>query len=96
MTAHQFTVIHKSRQELSGIERTSSDHHRDISEAQKTKDTADLQKIYQWLVDHNPFSKANKNLKLLSTGVVGTKEVICDSTEEVRQKTHKKLYNMLV
>ena len=62
MTAHKFAAIHENMQELSGIARTTSDQHKDISQARRTRDTTDFQKNYQWLVDHNPFSKTYKNL----------------------------------
>ena len=48
------------------------------------------------MVDHNPFSKTDKNLKSISTGILGTKDVTCDSAEKVGQKIHKKLDNMMV
>ena len=71
MTAHQFAAIDESMTDLTRVERTSSEQHKDMSEARRSRDVADFQTVYEWLKESNPFCMADEQLKSLSTGIMG-------------------------
>ena len=88
MTAHQSAAINKSMTELTMVDRSSSEQHKDLSESRRSRDAADFQKVYEWFSERNPFGMADKHLKSLSTGKIGSEDLKCDMAESVGEKIH--------
>ena len=65
-----------------------------MTKARRTRDDADFKKLYSWLLLRNPFCLADKRLKSLSTGIIGSEKVTCDSADNIGAEIHKKLDNM--
>ena len=57
LTAHQCAAINESMSQLTNAQHTSSDQHIDKSDARISRDSSDFEKVYKWLVDHNPFNR---------------------------------------
>ena len=72
LTAHQCAAINESLTELTKVQKVSSEQHVELSQARRTRDDTDFTKLYEWLLNRNPFSMVDKRLKSLSTGVIGT------------------------
>ena len=88
VTARQFASINESLSGITQVERSSSDQHKDMSTARKSRDESDFYKIYEWLKERNPFENREKHLISLSTGIVGKSELNCDEAEMVGEKIH--------
>ena len=91
-TAHQVASIHEGMLEVTKAQSGTSEQHVEMSEARKQRDSADCQKFYSWLKEHNPFDKEEKRLKSLSTGITVENESLnCDKAEKIGESIHNAL-----
>ena len=95
-TAHQYATIHDAMTRLSNVHLTTSDQHVEMTDARRSRDFDDCQKMYAWIKDRNPFLKTDKRLKSLSTGVTADEGsgINCDDAEHVGEEIHDKLDNI--
>ena len=75
--------VHKALQELTGLSSTGNVVHKDPSEAGVKRDTKDIQAVIAHLKERKPFSRNNKELNSLSSGIIGEGSVNFDSAKAV-------------
>ena len=90
-TAHDLPAIHDTLTKFNNVSNTSSDHHVDVTFARVSRDTADCQKLYDWLIEHSPFITGEQPLMSLSTGVTDTGEMTCHNAEIIGLEIQLKL-----
>ena len=93
-TAHNFAGIHDLMTTFTKVKNSSSEQHVDMSDARISRDNADFKKLYDWLAERNPFSKSEKRLKSLSTGITGDSELSCHKAEQIGASIQEKLDNI--
>ena len=90
--------IHSAVSELTGTETRSSEQHVELGKSRSKLDFLDCKKIYNWLLERNPFMVESPNLHSLSTGLVsveGQDEVSCDKAEEIGKYIQNSFNNVL-
>ena len=64
------SLICSQLEEYCGTRSTTNEQHVDWRDARRKRDDADIQKLYEWLLNHDPFSD-RKEVVSLSTGLIG-------------------------
>jgi len=62
--------VNEMMQELTGKQFSTSEQHKDMTDARRTRDNKDAEEIFEILQDHNPF-EAKEELHNIATGVTG-------------------------
>lgn len=65
-----------SLEEFSGVIFTSSEQHKDLGQARRSRDTADIVKFNQWFDSHPPFPETSL-ITSISSGVDGDATITC-------------------
>ena len=94
LTAHHLASIHDGMTDLTKSQIMTSEQHSEMSNARIIRDQSDGQKMYVWLIDHNPLLNKEENLKSISTGVISNGEVNCHRAEEIGAPIQIKLDDM--
>ena len=78
--------VNKAMRELANLQETTDTAiHKDLSAARMTRDAKDLQTILHYFSERKPFSLDSKELRSLSSGLIGDKFVNADQAESAGQ-----------
>ena len=85
---HQCASMHAAISSFSGCDLASDDtYHVELGKSRVQRDFADLNKVLEWFVAHNPFHVSDGRLRSISSGVVAedADNITCDVAEELGQ-----------
>ena len=70
-STHESAKIHDDVTSLTNTHISSSEQNVDLTPSRISRDTSYNNKMYDWLLQHNPFMQGDDRLKSPSTGVIG-------------------------
>ncbi|KAF0717775.1 Uncharacterized protein FWK35_00027380 [Aphis craccivora] len=82
-----------SLEEFAGVIFTSSEQHKDLGQAHRSRDTADIVKLNQWFDSHPPFPETSQIMSI-SSGVVGNSTITCYDALRVGKRAMNSIVNM--
>ena len=91
---HRSADIHNAMSALTGACRKTSEQHVNLSLSRMTRDDKDFATVKDWFDNHEPFDKAEPELKSLSSGLIAGPEINCDDAEKVGRGIQKKQDNV--
>lgn len=74
--------ISDAAETFTGSKTTFSEQHVELRDSREVRDLRDINKLLEWLQIHSPFDVTTTELVSLSSGVIATKEINCDSVVE--------------
>ena len=78
---------------LTNSQYTSSDQHVDKLDTRLSRDSSGFEKVYKWLVDHNPFDRNETRLRSLASGIIANQILTCESSESVGHAIQMRIDN---
>ena len=72
----------------------TSEQHVELRETRIARNDSDVNKLYDWLINHNPFSKT-QIITSLGTGIIGNDAINCHKSKEIGENDMKKLSGKL-
>ncbi|KAL5016490.1 hypothetical protein ScPMuIL_006079, partial [Solemya velum] len=88
--------VNNALQELTGVQYTTSEQHKDLTHARQNKDLVDTRKIVAFLNERNPFQSSENSLHSIATGIVAKTNVNIDPAKAVGDKILSKMAGELV
>ncbi|MBW0528211.1 hypothetical protein O181_067926 [Austropuccinia psidii MF-1] len=82
-----------SLEEFAGVIFTSSEQHKDLGQARRSRDTADIVKLNQWFDSHPPFPETSQIMSI-SSGVVGDATITCYDAVRVGKRVMNSIVNL--
>ena len=65
-------------------------------DARFSRDFSDFEKVYKWLVDHNPFDRNKTRLRSLASRIIANQILTCESSESVGHAIQMRIDNLKV
>ena len=83
--------IHQAMTSMTDHHHTTSEQHQDLGTARIKRDADDLMKVLEWFEDRDPFKTDGAEIRSLSCGLTGDKNVNCDEAELIGKNIHETL-----
>ena len=80
---HHLASIHNAMTTVTNLTTKSSEQHMEPGTSRRKRDTGDIEKVMDWLSEHDPFDDQVFGLRSLSTGVTAKENVNCDEAVDV-------------
>lgn len=82
-----------SLEEFCGVLFTSSEQHKDLGEARRNRDKADIAKLSQWFIEHPPFPQTS-DIMSIASGVVGDTTITCYDAHRIGNEAMNKIVEL--
>lgn len=81
---HQCASVHLAMSALTGQHHKTSEQHIELGKSRIKRDNEDLEKLFDWFDNHEPFDINEPALKSLTTGISVSVEdhINCDQAED--------------
>jgi hypothetical protein len=86
VTKPAFSDIVETLEEFCGINFFSSEQHNDARDCRIRRDEADIEKMYNWLETHDPFSSITSVVVSIGSGLSGNESINCHLSKELGSK----------
>ena len=82
---HRCAEVHNGMVSLAGLQHKTSEQHIELGKSRIKRDVTDLEKLYSWFLQHDPFDVNEHSLRCTSTGLTAPDDdcINCDRAEEI-------------